>query len=375
MRPTVLHVIDTLGTGGAQRRLFNDLRHFGPRFEHRVCTLFGETDSFGSEVADLGIPVTCLGLGRLADLPLGVARLASWLRRERRIALVHSQLFNADTVARPASVLTGRPVVSTTQAAIYEPDSGLNSTWRRMVDRVSGRAVRRFVAVSSFVRRSLCTRLAVPWERVTVIPNSVDVARVTPDPVRRRQTRTRLGLADDAFAWITVGRLNAPKGYQFLIEAMALVVGRRPDTRLLLVGSGPDQAALEAISRAHGLNGAVQFMGDRGDVVDLLDAADGFVFPSVSEGLPLALLEAMAMEKPCVASRIGPHEELIEHARSGVLVTPRAVGELAEGMVFVQADATRGRALGREARARAARDFEASRCAHALEDLYAGVVG
>lgn len=372
-RPVVLHLIDSLAVGGAQQRLLNDLRYFDGAFTHQVCSLFPAPGDQLDALEELKIRPQSLGLRRLSELPRGVWRLARIVRSEPTIRLIHTQLFGADIVGRIAGRLTRRPVISTVQSAVYEPDSGLNSSWRRWLDQRTVPWSRHFVAVSSFVKQSLHRRLGIPLGRISVILNSVDLQRVTPDALRRKTMREQLRLAEEEFAWITVGRLNPPKGHQYLLEGMAQVVRQFSKARLLVVGDGPSRAPLERAARAADLFDTIQFLGERRDVPALLDAADAFVFPSLSEGLPLALLEAMAMGKPCVASRLGPHQELIEHGHSGLLVAPRDPLGLAEVMCQIQSDPGWSRKLGEEARA-AARRFDAASCATALRQLYETLV-
>lgn len=371
--PVVLHLIDSLAIGGAQTRLLNDLRYLDGAFTHRVYTLFPRASDQADALEALRIPLQSLRLKRLSELPRGIRRLARVVRSDPGIQLIHTQLFCADIVGRLAGRLARCPVISTVQSAVYEPDSELNSSWRRWLDRWTTPWSEHFVAVSGFVRESLHRRLGVPLGKISVIPNSVDVQRVMPDPLRRKTAREQLRLAEEDFAWITVGRLNPPKGYRYLLEAMAQVVRQLSRVRLLVVGDGPSRTPLEQVARAAGLANAIQFLGERRDVLALLDAADAFVFPSLSEGLPLALLEAMAMGKPCVASRIAPHQEMIEHGHSGLLVAARDPLGLAEAMHQVQSDTLWSRKLGEEARA-AARRFDAVSCAAALRQLYETVI-
>jgi glycosyltransferase involved in cell wall biosynthesis len=371
---SVLHVIDSFGVGGAQQRLFHDLGHFNGALRHQACALFDLDSGMGGALERRGIVVHRLGLRGLADLPAGVYRLTQLIRQDPSIRLLHTQLFCADAVGRMAARLCGVPVVSTAQSAIYEPDSGLDSPWRRWLDRRTGSGVARFVAVSGFVKQSLHRRLGIAPEKVTVIPNSVDLGLAAPDPARRQAMRARLRLEPSAFVWATVGRPNPQKGYGFLLEAMTRVLVQQPQTQLLMIGDGPQRPQLSRAAEAMGLSEAVQFLGEQRDVIGWLDAADGFVFPSLSEGLPLALLEAMAMGKPCVASRIAPHEEIITDWGSGLLVAPRDAGPLAGAMLRVQQQPELARSLGEHARARA-RDFDAASCARRLEALYGELLG
>lgn len=367
--PVILHLIDSLGMGGAQCRLLNDIQHMNGTFRHRVVTLFDDSNLESEKPASLKMETSSLRMKRLSDLPVGIGRLTRLCRREN-FQLIHTQLFSADVAGRITGRILGIPVVSTFQSAIYEPDSGLHSSWRRWVDEKSCRWVKQVIAVSQFVKGSLQRRLKISPEKITVIPNSVDTHQFSPSPLRRSQNRHRLDFQENDFSWITVGRLNAPKGYSTLLAAMEKLLGEGSPTRLLIVGEGPDRRWLEADSQKRGLGKQVHFLGAAADVRPFLDAADGFVFPSLSEGLPLALLEAMAMEKPCVASRIGPHEEMIEPEKSGLLFTPKDSAELSTAMARIQDDPSLAKQMGSQARLRVEKQFDAAFCARRLGELY-----
>lgn len=366
----VLHLIDSLGIGGAQRRLFNDLAHFNDSLTHRVISLFPHPHGHPTAPRQDNVRFDCLNLRRAADLPSGVWNLTRLIRKDPGVCLIHTQLFWADTLGRLAGRLTRRPVISTFQSAVYEPDSGLYSPWRRWVDQKTSRLTHQTIAVSEFVKRSIYRRLNVPLSKISVIPNSVDLQHLSPDPIRRSRMRSRFHLSDVEFVWLTVGRLNPPKDHRTLFSAMARLLEQHPQTRLWVVGDGPDRKTLEIHSKNQGLEKVIWFSGEQADVTPLLDAADGFVFPSLSEGLPVALLEAMAFKKPVVASRIGPHEEVIEEGRSGLLVEPQAPQALAEGMIRVQRNLSWAQQMGDEARQRVGKFYEASSCAGKLEALY-----
>jgi glycosyltransferase involved in cell wall biosynthesis len=214
-RPIVLHLIDSYGVGGAQQRYFNDLEHLGPPFEHWPCAVFAENGG-APQGARLTLPMRSLGLERLRSLPVAWASLMTLLRKNPAIRLIHTQLFAADTIGRVAGRLSGLPVVSTIQASIYEPDSGLYSRRRHTVDSLTARwATTQLVAVSDFVRRSVNVRLGVPLDRIVVIPNTVDTEVVRPNAARRMAARSELALGDSTFVWLNVGRLHPAKGLAF----------------------------------------------------------------------------------------------------------------------------------------------------------------
>lgn len=372
--PIVLHLIDGFGIGGAQQRYFNDLEYLGAPFEHWPCAVFGEVGD-GVQGAHLGLPMRTLGARHLRELPLALAALSKQLRATPAIRLVHTQLFSADIIGRVAGRLRGIPVVTTVQSAIYEPDSGLYSGWRHTVDRATVGMTARVVAVSEFVRQSVHRRLGVPLEKIVVIPNTVNTSRIVSDASRRLHARAELQLDDETFAWLNVGRLHAAKGLLGLFNAFAALPASGRDSVLLIAGRGPQHDELVARANALGIASRVRLLGERADVLSLLDACDGFVFPSLSEGLPVSLVEAMAMSKPCVVSAIGPHQECIVDGESGLLVPPRDDQALAAVMGVVQRDAAYASALGTAARRRAEAVFDARHGARALTDLYASLCG
>jgi glycosyltransferase involved in cell wall biosynthesis len=228
-----------------------------------------------------------------------------------------------------------------------------------------------FVAVSAFVRDSAVRNLGLPAARVEVIPNSVELSRFAPsDPAQLAALRRELGIGAADRVITTVGRLDPPKGHRFLLEALVEVRRRVPGVRLLIVGDGPSRANLEVQACEHGVSDRVVFAGVRGDIPAILGLSEVFVLPTLSEGLPLTVLEAMAAGVPPVASRIGPTEEIVESGHTGVLVEPREPKPLAEAITRLLLAPAEARAIGARARAQVEARFSARRCAEALGALY-----
>jgi glycosyltransferase involved in cell wall biosynthesis len=157
------------------------------------------------------------------------------------------------------------------------------------------------------------------------------------------------------------------------LKAFSTVVQFHPRVRLLIAGGGPQLHELEALANALNVSSRVHFLGDRDDVTALFDASDAFVFPSLSEGLPVSLLEAMAMNKPVVASRIGPHEEVVEDNVSGLLVTTGDSHALASAMMRLQSEHLLRERLVAAAKTRVVH-FDAIGGATALTALYTRIL-
>jgi colanic acid/amylovoran biosynthesis glycosyltransferase len=183
------------------------------------------------------------------------------------------------------------------------------------------------------------------WHKVVVLPLGVDVEafRPTGSPPRK---------SDEPFRLVSVGRLSAAKGYPVLIEAVALLRQRRRNVRLTLVGDGPERAVLEELIADHRLADCVHLVGacNHDRVADYYGASDAFVLSSFLEGLPVVLMEAMAMELPCVATWITGVPEIIENEVEGLLVPPASASAIADAVERLMADPEAARRLGSAAR-------------------------
>ena len=272
----------------------------------------------------------------------------------------------------------GVRVVSTVQSSVYEdPEPFHSSRKRKWLDRLTAaRCVTQMIAVSEFVKQSVIRDLGVPEGRVQVIPNSVEpdpFERVDADQVQR--LRGQLGCSPATRVVITVGKLIPPKGHRLGLEAIHILSGSVPEFCWLVVGDGPCRADLERLAEQWGLSSRVRFLGVRRDIPELLAASDLFLFPSTSaEGLPVALLEAMAAGKACVGFRLDPVPEVIEHGRTGLVVEPRSPEALAEAMRAVLEDPVRCQAMGEAGRRRVYERFHADQSAQRLGALYHSIL-
>jgi glycosyltransferase involved in cell wall biosynthesis len=303
------------------------------------------------------LPVLRLNLRKS---PLGVwrgLRFARTFLTLFRPDLVHSHTFPANLFARLLRLGTARdgaPAIVNTIHNVYE------GGWHRMaiyaltdplndvVTAVSEAAAERFARLHTVSRKKLC-----------VLSNGIDTAAFMPDRARRSRVRKQM-LAGDRFIWLAVGRIAPAKDYPNLLRAFALVRAEESDTELWIAGEGVSD---------FGDDTRVRTLGLRRDIVELLDAADGFVLSSAWEGLPLALGEAMAMEKPVVATDVGGVRELT--GNHGVLVPAKDSKGLAAAMLGVmRLDRSSRRFMGHAARARIEMDFSMEAKADAWEALY-----
>lgn len=229
--------------------------------------------------------------------------------------------------------------------------------------RIVTAAVDRFIAVSDEVAKQLHRRLRVPLERVRVVRNAIATAPF--DETVETAGRSPWNARSRATV-LTVARLDPQKGLDYLVHAAAQV----PDALFLVAGEGPLGSTLEAEVRSLGLSDRFKLLGFRSDIPDLLRTCDLFVLPSLYEGLPLSVLEAMAAGKPVIASDIGGTDEAVVHGETGLLVPPADPSALARAIRELLADPVRARRFGSCGRARVAREFSADLMVERVSAVY-----
>ncbi len=232
-----------------------------------------------------------------------------------------------------------------------------------------------FIAVSQTIAADAMAFIRVPTEKISIIPNGVDVNLFRPDLDRRTLTRKMLDLSPETTVLIAVGRLTREKGLHLIIRALTRL--RRPDVHLLIVGQGKDEARLRRLARQSGLASQVHFTGfiPHDELPAYLNAADIFVMPTLCvEALPMTILEAMACGLPIVASDIGGIPTAIDHERNGLLFPPGDVDQLASHIGRLLDEPGLAQALGDAARAKAIERFSVERMVRDTEEVFLQVV-
>jgi glycosyltransferase involved in cell wall biosynthesis len=376
----ILHVIDDLQRGGAERNLVSLVGAL-PEHEHRVVHLLDKT-AYGPTLKGLGASVHYVPANHVAEYPKAVRAL-------RELAddadVVHTQRWMADLVGRTA-VRGHAAIVTSVQISPYEPWALRNYSLRGqalyralwMADIVlSSRVAHRMVGVCDYVRRMIVRRLRVAERRTRRVYNSIPVNEFRALAAADRATlRTELGLASDDVAVTTVGHVVPLKGQELLVEAMPQVLARAPKTRLVIIGDGSERERLQSRAAELRLGDRVMWLGHRSDVPRLLGAIDLFALASHGEGFPLSVLEAMSSSVPCVLSPIPPHRELAElaadHGRHGPCVVERQdPGAWADAMATLVLDEEAREAMGRRGRVAASLHFDASVTAPAMAQVFA----
>lgn len=366
----ILHVIDSLGVGGMERVVVDVANGLDlGRFEQTVCCL-----SRRGELADqLRDDVRCIDLGKgdKADrlMPLKLARV---IRRERP-DIVHSQSWSGVDTALATLLTPGVKLVHSEHGRNY-PHWQRQPLLRRLARRGVYQRADAVFAISAEVREFYCRQTGFPVERMGVIPNGIDLRRI--HEADARGVREELGISPDDFVLGTVARLDLTKDTISLARAFAAVAleHRKPKLKLLIVGEGEERAHLEEFVRRMNLDCAVLFAGMRRDVPRLLRAMDVFALSSVSEGMPLTVLEAMAARLPVVATNVGALPELVEEGKTGFLVPIRHAAALSDKLEVFLANRQLVKTFGEAARRKVEREFSIEQMLQSYAELYESVL-
>jgi glycosyltransferase involved in cell wall biosynthesis len=355
-RIRVAHICVGLHLGGLENVLVEVARHVDRRrFDLRFIAL-ERSGSAGKAIEACGFEVTALGVpqGVRPGLPFALAAL---LRR-----------WNADVVhthnTKPLLYGAGAARLAGGAAAVVHTRHGQrHGAGRRqtVLFNLAARYADRIVSVSRDSQR-LALAQGAPAPRLRVIRNGIDL------------TRFPFTGPSDGGPAVTVARLGAEKDVETLIRAAAIVAAQDDSFRLEIAGDGPRRAPLEALSLGLGLSDRVRFLGAVDDVPRLLARASLFVLPSLTEGIALTLLEAMACGLPTVATRVGGNPEVLADGQTGLLVPAQSPAELAEAILRLRRERETARQMGAEGRRRVEEHFDVRRMVADYQRLYMEVL-
>ena len=367
----IAHVIESDGPGGAERVLAQLSTALQASGAYNVAFLPADREGWlARQLEGSGVTIEYFRLERRVSRERRVspacARSLEAAFRRHRIGVAHSHEFMMAVYGAWASWRAGVPHVITMHGSSYYAGRLRRRLALRAAIALSGHTV----AVSGRLARQISRDLWMPPSRISTIPNGVPSVRP-----ERTTLRDELRLGPDDRLVVSVGNLYPVKGHQHLIDAVALLVGRHPALHLAISGRGEMAEALSARARGLGLANRVHLLGLRSDVAAILAAADVFALPSLSEGLPLALLEAMFAGCPIVASEVGEVGVALAHGEAGILVEPGQPAALAAALDRLLSDPDRARELGEHAVRRAAAEYDISRMVQRYAGVYEALLG
>ena len=352
-----------MSIGGMERVIMELCRYVDPsRYKLSICCI-----SKRGPLADImeaeGVPVYfCQNQSKIGKYLRGFELAGVFA--DQNVDLLHTHHMPAFIDSTVGAQIARVPILINTDHCKQYP---IEKHWQ-VLENTAARFADTIVAVSQHTRNDLIQYQRIAPEKIQVIYNGIDIK------MRRQEKaddlRRELGLEHDAIVFGTAARLEHQKGLDLLIDAAPLVLQRMPKARFLIVGGGSLEQELRQRAAALGLERQVIVTGYRTDAVDLMQTFDCFVQTSHFEGMPMALLEAMALSKPIVATAVGGVPEVVEDGVCATLISSRSPQDLTDALVGATADPVVRQRIGDAGRQRYERNFTAASMVSQYERLY-----
>ncbi len=350
----LLFLVTTFDRGGAERILSRCAAGL-PRDKYaaQAAALQGRSQAMAGDLTRAGVPVHHLGMRGKGDMRV-LLRLVQLLCRER-IQILFTFMFHPTVLGRVVGRLCRVPVRISSERVMAWEGRG-----RRLLNRWTVPLATHVVAVSEKVAAYAAREFQIPPDRLSTIVNGVDLSHFRP------------GTRDHDAGSPVIGctaRLHRKNDHTTLLRAFAYLSARWPETRLLLLGRGPEEARLRTLADALGVSSRVHFLGEQPDVAPYLTQMDVYVQSSVAEGMPNSVLEAMAAGLPVVATAVGGTPEVVLNGQTGLLVAPGNPSALGEALLALLADRPLAERFGRAGRVRVEANFGEERMLRQIEAL------
>jgi len=373
MKCNIIYIIDNIEFGGGERVFSQIIRGLSKeRFSVFVASNPGGI--FEKKLMEVGIKIDPLDMTHRYNI--GTISQLKKIIKTKDVQIVHSQGGRADFFARMAARIANVPIIISSMAMLVEgyDVSILRKSLYVLMDRQTERWVDRFIILSEASRRTLIERHKIPPEKIVKIHNGIEIEEYHPDikEVRNKklELRRELGLKSDVPVIGAIGRLVWQKGFEYLIRAIPQVIEAFPEAKFLIVGEGPLRRRLEELSERLKIEDNIIFTGFRSDIKDILATIELLAIPSLLEGLPIVLLEGMAMAKPIVATRIDGMTEVLENSETGLLVPAKNPHKLAEAIIEILKNKTKADLLGQNARKIVEEKFSVKKMVEQTELVY-----
>lgn len=366
----VLLANDHLGIGNSIHgvgRLFSLwIQYFDKtRFNMIVCIL-RKKDKIGEyveeELKEMGVNIKFLGRGKFD--PFTCSDFIKIIK-ENKIDIMHLQAYGASTFGRMAGIITGIPTI----VHAHDDDSNY-PLYQRLADLLLSKFTTKAIAVSESVKESCIKNRKIPGDKILVMHNGIPLEKfgvLKTDEIE--QEKDYLGIDSNAYVIGTIAKLRKEKGIEYLLEAMKILLEQYSKIVLLIVGDGPLRDELEYYSRQLKINNKVIFTGYRRNIPLMLSIFDIYVMPSLTEGSPMALLEAMVTGKPIIATNVGGIREILKNGKTGILINPKDPNTLADMIFYLLKNKDIAKELGMKAKEES-KKYDINFYVRRLEDIY-----
>lgn len=366
---TVCQIVHSLEVGGTEVLVAQFARHLRSDFRMVIACL-DRLGPLGEQLRREGFDVKVIGRDSGIDWKCG-RRLSKFLKSEH-VDLIHAHQYTPFFQGLVSRFFYRRPPILFTEHGRHHPD--VPSPKRALANRLLMQSRDRVVAVGESVKQALIDNENIPADRIHTVYNGVDLSpyKTVADDHQdvRSFMRKELQLAPDAFVVAQVARLNRLKDHSTAIRTMSRLKSSGVDAKLLIVGNGEERPAIESLIRELDLESHVRMLGTRNDIPRVLSAADAFLLTSISEGIPLTLIEAMAAGLPIVSTNVGGVAEVVLNNTIGLLANAGDDETLATHLQRLKTESALRKTFGEAGRARAFAKFSEAHMHDAYREIY-----
>jgi len=368
-RVKVLYVFAALPVGGAEEVLITEVEGLDKtRFDPLVCVL-SEKGPVGERIENRGFLVVALHRMKHHRFDHRIIRDLYRLIKTEKVDVVHTHLYDGNKYGRLAAGLARVPCLISHYHNVYPR----RRTKYHLINWILSYLNDRIIAVSQAVKESVVSYDRISARKIQVIYNGIDLSNFKGD-FKGSEVRQKFGVKPEDFLIGVVARLEEQKGHMYLFRALRQLIPDFPQIKVLIVGDGTLRPVLEAKVMEMGLSEQVLFAGTQKDIPEILAALDLFILPSLWEGFSLALLEALAMGNPVIATAVGGASEVIRSGHDGLLIPPGEESSLVTAVREAILDPRKYGAMGRGGKETVERQFTVAHHLTRLQDLYLEVL-
>ena len=356
----MLQMVNGFAVGGGEIKLLELIQHLDKnKYNITICSV-GQGGPLQPDFEKLGHRVVVFNKKFSFDFSQ-VTKVAA-LMKELKIELVQTTLFYADVIGAYAAWLAKVPVVISWEA-VSHPYKARHT----MAYKLANRKMDMVVAVSNAIRKQVIEERGVEPEKAMTIHYGIDLEKYS---ITDNLTRSDIGVAENDIVLGTVARYTDQKGHKYLIEAAPKIIEKFPNVHFVFAGDGPNRSDMESQISKLGLKNHFHLLGFRNDVVDLLNLFDVFVLPSLYEGLPNVVLEAMACWKPVIATGVDGTAEAVEDGVTGYIMPSKNPAEISEKVIQLLSSNGKIEEMGKAGRQRVEQHFSLEKQIREFDNLY-----
>lgn len=357
------YVINNLNVGGAEKLLLSTVKKLDQnKYDITVCPML-KSNTLLNDFLQAGVRVFSINMTNKKDIR-GFFKLYGFFK-SNKIDIVHTHLSEADVFGRFAAIMAKVPIIISTDHRVDDwkmKPKRLRTKLRFLLNRLAAKFSNGIITVSNDIKDHLIKNEKIPPEKIYVIKNGIEInQKHTSKNVETDKKEIVLGCA---------ARLSREKGHSYLLRAFKTAKTKIPNLKLLLAGEGIMRVPLEKLAQELEISHDVRFLGLIDDMNNFFTRIDIFILPSLQEGIPLALLEAMAAEKPIIATAVGGIPEVIDNGSDGILISAADEHELKSAIISAIQNEERRKEMAHNARNKIIENFSLAKTINQLETLY-----